>query len=86
MPRESLLMHQGIAHLLQAKLCRALPFCLIDCSAATTGALTIVAKPFGGNDGWVITGINAKDLATPNALDQAVHELYWEIRDALREL
>ncbi|NWL77285.1 hypothetical protein DM872_10505 [Pseudomonas taiwanensis] len=78
-------MNQGIAQSLQTKLCKVLPRCLIQCSADPTGDLTVVAKPLEGDAGWVITGFNAKDLDTPEALDQAVWEIFWEIREGLHE-
>ncbi|MDH4567520.1 hypothetical protein E8E95_12585 [Pseudomonas sp. BN414] len=79
-------MHQGIAHMLQAKLCKVLPFCLIQCSVEATGDLTVVAKPFGNDEGWVITGFNANDLTTPDLLDEAASKIIWGIREGLQEM
>ncbi len=78
-------MYQGIVQNLQVRLCKVLPRCLIQCSADPTGHLTVVAKPLEGEEGWVISGFNAKDLVTPEALDRAVWEIFWEIREGLRE-
>ncbi|MDH4566306.1 hypothetical protein E8E95_06405 [Pseudomonas sp. BN414] len=79
-------MYEVISDSLQKKLCEVLSDCLISCSIGSNGELAVIAKPFGRNDGLVITGFSANDLITNKALDQAVWRIYWEVREGLREL